>query len=292
MTRSLKRFCRLRPVLIGTMVGAACILALVMLFERQAKQPLVYIDYVEEEDFGDASFENGGKWYGLCERDSIRSIEDFRRTVANDQTLRVHFADFRWGEAVVRRIEKATPAYVYYRKGDVIFRKAKTIVLPAGDEYITDGKTRVRTHCCNDYTEAPPLIASDVVESPEEPLPESAPKLSVLPGTRAPSPPISESSSQGTPSWLWPAVAGGMYAQRHGHDHRNTPPPGTPTPFNQPPEDPPPPPPPDNPPPVPVPEPNGMLLLGFSIVVIIVVTIGCYRGVRRNKESESEGTGQ
>jgi hypothetical protein len=270
-----KRCWRSRPVFIGILAGAVLAVVFAIIALKPENEP-VYADLVDEENFDDASFENGGTWYGLCERNSIHSIEDFRKTVSSDETLKVHFADFKWEEAVIRRLEKATPAYVYYRKDSVVFRKVKAIELPAGDEYITDGKTRVRTHCCNDYTEAPPLIASYEAEPPpEEPLLEGAPLLPVLPGTRAPVP-VAHASSQGTPYWPWPVFGGGSNSP---HDHDPHRPPGYIEPFYYPP-----------PPPVHVPEPNGTLLVGFSVAVIALISVGCYRGVRRNNGSKPDGS--
>ncbi|OPY14313.1 MAG: hypothetical protein A4E66_00443 [Syntrophus sp. PtaB.Bin001] len=111
---------------------------------------------VKQEEFRDASYEENGKWYGLCKKNSVHSIADFRKTVEEDPVLKAHFADFKWENAKMGRLEKAIRAYVYYRKGDTIFRKKTPILLPRGDQYITDGNTRVRTSCCNSYAFAPP----------------------------------------------------------------------------------------------------------------------------------------
>jgi len=111
----------------------------------------------ELEAFDDATFERKGTWYGLCAKNSIHSVDDFRRTVANDPVLKTHYADFRWESAKMERLDQAILAYVYYRKDNKIFLAKKPIRLPTGDEYITDGYTRVRTFCCNNYTVAPPF---------------------------------------------------------------------------------------------------------------------------------------
>ena len=113
--------------------------------------------WTEQEAFVDANFERKGKWYGLCAKNSIHSVDDFRTTVSNDQVLKTHYADFRWENAKLERLDQAMLAYVYFRKDDKIFLTKKPIKLPAGDEYITDGYTRVRTFCCNNYTVVPPL---------------------------------------------------------------------------------------------------------------------------------------
>lgn len=111
---------------------------------KQDKMPI-------KEDFPDANYEANGKWYGLCKKQSIHSISDFRKTVSGDPVLKTHFADFDWDNAQMGKLEKSIRAYVDYRKNDTIFRKKTPIVLPAGDEYITDGNVKVRTNCCNSY---------------------------------------------------------------------------------------------------------------------------------------------
>ncbi len=121
------------------------------------KTKYAYNAGAEQEDVSDANFERKGKWYGLCAKNSIHSVDDFRKTVSNDPVLKTHYADFRWENAEMGRLDQATLAYVYFRKDDKILLTKKPIRLPAGDEYITDGYTRVRTFCCNNYTVAPPF---------------------------------------------------------------------------------------------------------------------------------------
>jgi hypothetical protein len=179
-----RRRWRSPAVLICTAAGMVLVAVLVVVaLKRSSTAPYVYTDLSTERDFEDESFESGGKWYGLCQRDSIRSVVDFRNTVASDQVLKTHFVGFEWERAVVKKLEKPVFAYVYFRKNDAIIRKAKPIKLPAGDEYITDGRRRIRTHCCNDYVEAPPPVVESSVEEPDGSLPQSASKIALLPGT-------------------------------------------------------------------------------------------------------------
>jgi hypothetical protein len=106
------------------------------------------------QEFNDADFECQDRWYGLCGKNSITSIDDFRKTASNDAVLKWHFADFKWEEAHMGRLGKDTLAYVFYRRNGQVFRKKSPIKLPAGDQYITDGKMFVRTYCCNNYVAA------------------------------------------------------------------------------------------------------------------------------------------
>ncbi len=138
------------------------------------------------EDFDDSNFEKKGKWYGLCKKNSVHSIADFKTTVSNDPVLKVHFADFNWENAQMGKLEKATWAYVYYRKENTIFHKKTPILLPAGDGYITDGITQIRTQCCNSYAAAP------------EPDKSEDPELDANPSAGLP--PLSSASFQDSPA--------------------------------------------------------------------------------------------
>jgi hypothetical protein len=166
--------------------------------------PYVYTDLSEETELQDESFESNGKWFGLCRKDSIHSIEDFRKTVENDQVLKAHFAGFQWDKAVVKKLEKPLYANVYFRKNDVIIRTKKALKLPAGDEYITDGTRRVRTHCCNDYEEAPPPLVESFMEESGGGAPAS--KIAAVPGA------VGSSGVYGASGW----GVGGGYASSGG----------------------------------------------------------------------------
>ena len=98
-----------------------------------------------------------GKYNGLCTKESIHSIEDFRKTVGEDRLLSAHFSGFNWESARLGKQERDVWVYVSYRKDDVIGWTSKPIRLPKGDGYISDEFHTVRTYWCNDYdTAAPP----------------------------------------------------------------------------------------------------------------------------------------
>jgi len=101
-----------------------------------------------------ATSEISHKWYGLCTKNSVHSIADFRRIVDEDPVLAKHFADFKWDQARMGRNEEAMTTFVTFRNNDVIRTGRKIVKLPAGDGYITDGERWVRTYCCNDYVKA------------------------------------------------------------------------------------------------------------------------------------------
>lgn len=118
------------------------------------------VQQVAEEEFEeptDPSGEINGKWYGLCQKNSIQSVEDFRRTVADDSVLAEHFSGFNWENAKLGEQDEETKVHVSYRKDNVIRQTSKLVKLPKGDRYITDGTHIVRTACCNDYVVPPPV---------------------------------------------------------------------------------------------------------------------------------------
>jgi len=106
------------------------------------------VDYIREID--NPSSEINGEWLGLCIKDTIKTVDDFRIQVEYDEVLSGHFKNFRWDTAEIRVLEKPAKAKVSHRKGDIILPSKKLITLPKGDRYITDGDRMVRTHCCND----------------------------------------------------------------------------------------------------------------------------------------------
>ncbi len=193
---------RRRVVIVLTAVFlAACLLIVTSIIAYRVTKPepeYTYTPLEEKEAFVNADFERKGKWFGLCTKNSIHSVEDFFRTVSSDPVLKIHYADFRWEKAKIERLDQAILAYVYYRKDDKIFLTKKPIRLPDGDEYITDGYTRVRTFCCNNYTvvprfgEAPGLLA----ELSTGPSPFEPPALLVDPSVVAP---VGQSAGQMAP---------------------------------------------------------------------------------------------
>jgi hypothetical protein len=96
-----------------------------------------------------------GVWYGLCPKNGIRSVEDFKRIVAGDPLLTAHFAGFDWDNAEMGSLEESIYAHLAYRKNGRIWTTRRRIRLPKGDGYITDGDRWVRTFCCNDYVASP-----------------------------------------------------------------------------------------------------------------------------------------
>lgn len=233
-----------------------------------------------EQDFQDASFEGNGKWYGLCNKNAIHSISDFRKIVSSDPILKVHYADFKWENATMGRLDKATWAYVHYRKSDTIFRKKTPIVLASGDEYITDGNVKVRTTCCNSYTAGPAVADLDA-----DPAAGASPLLEDDPS--AGTPPLnnniplasSEPIQDPTPAMMEGPVAldpnayggvppaivalGPALISSGGSD------PGGGTPSTDPID-------PNDPPdpggnPVPIPEPSTIFLLGIGVVYFLIL---------------------
>jgi hypothetical protein len=131
--------------------------------------PTIKVAMAEIQEPDSANSEISGKYYGLCKKNSIHSVEDFRKTVQNDPVLSAHFSEFNWESAKLGKQDKDVWTFVSYRKDDVIRRTSKPVRLPKGDGYISDGLRKVRTFCCNDYEIAPPPVQVSLA-SPEGPV--------------------------------------------------------------------------------------------------------------------------
>ncbi|RMF92799.1 MAG: hypothetical protein D6736_02805, partial [Nitrospinota bacterium] len=105
------------------------------------------------------------RWYGLCPKNSVKSLQDFRKLVLQDKLLRVYYSRFRWQQARLVTLNAPRLAYVSYQKDGQIARTRKKIRLPQGDTIITDGIIQVRTYCCNEVIEE--------VAAPEPPDPST-----------------------------------------------------------------------------------------------------------------------
>ena len=161
--------------------------------KESVKVQLAKIGLVNEEQFQeqavlditeiqDASSEIDGKWFGLCAKKSVHSVEDFHRTVTSDPVLSAYYAGFNWESAKMGRLEEETYAFVAHKKGDLIKKTSKPIKLPQGDGYITDGERTARTYCCND------IVLSPSAGVPEKEVPATPPLIpSIVPEPALPS---------------------------------------------------------------------------------------------------------
>lgn len=118
----------------------------------------------ELSEINNPNSEYQGSWVGLCKKQSIISVEDFKNIVQTDQTLLDYYYGFDWSQARIGNLKEDTLAYVAHRKNGIIGKTSKPIKLPKGDKYITDGIRTVRTYCCNDIVLTPsagtPLVQS------------------------------------------------------------------------------------------------------------------------------------
>lgn len=196
-------------------------------------------DYKDITEVEDASSEMDGEWLGLCEKNSIKSVEDFQRTVLNDKVLLAHYSGFDWNNARLGESDEEVLAFVSHRRGEVIKKTSKPIKLPKGDGYITDGTHTARTFCCNDI-----ILAPAAGPPPEE---------DVVVGFPSAMPPMEEFSLDPLPLTLPPemiSVYRESYPSRISH----------PTIYY----------PPATPPTQPVPEPATLILFGTGLFVIII----------------------
>lgn len=148
----------------------------------------------------DASSEIDGKWKGVCKKNSIHSVEDFKKTVQSDPVLSNHFAGFNWATARLEKQDKEIFAYVTHREGTIIQLTTKPIRLPKDDGYITDGVHAARTYCCNDIEMKPtagaPAAPVDMAPTAGAP----AAPIDMAPPAGAPADPIGMAPPAGAPA--------------------------------------------------------------------------------------------
>jgi hypothetical protein len=146
----------------------------------------------EMDEPPDASSQVNGKWYGLCPKNTTRTVEDLRRIIQSDPLLDRYYADFDWDRARTGRLSQPESVHMAYRKNDVIRYTKRQVQIPQKEHYVTDGKRRIKTSCCNDFIAAlPPSPAGEAAEPPvivaapaapethSEPAPPSKPSAPV-----------------------------------------------------------------------------------------------------------------
>jgi hypothetical protein len=210
------------------------------------------------------------------------SLGELRSAIANDSTVRAHYADFAVASTRVERLKSPQAFYVSYRVGDQIFWTKNALTIQAGETVLSDGAHLARTRCGNRLSAVPvaPVakleVAPEAMELPAgetplatiaapaelpvtpSPLTEIAAVPSIVPtsstplgGFFAPLPPyvpvgLGGSSTPGTPTS--PGTPGGPSGTPPGGGSGT--PPGTP--------------------PVPAPEPSALLMLGAGFAGILL----------------------
>ena len=208
--------------------------------------PQENVDYITEVQ--DASSELHGEWLGVCSKNSIHSVADFKRTVDNDPVLIRHFEGFNWENARLGKQNETLLVHVSHRKGEVIKQTSKPIRLPKGDGYITDGVRTIRTYCCND------LDISPSAGIPEKPMAAADPPPSLLPEILPAELFAGEETKQYRDVLDPSSIVKGPYGRRSIQKSDPSPPPPSPPP---------------SPPPVhPVPEPSALYLMGIGMVAL------------------------
>jgi len=212
-----------------------------------------------------------------------------RNAVAQDPTVRAHYANFVVASARVERLQKTQAFYVSYRIGNDIFWTKNAVTIRAGETVLSDGANIARTRCGNRLSTVPVApnaknepasaameIADGGVElaSIETPAPAEMP-VTPLPATTIATPPAVPGVSPvgvfapplpsfpigsgtplppGSPSTPTPP-SGPTPTPPSGPTPPSTPPPSGPTPPAIPPAT----------PPVPAPESSALLMLATGI---------------------------
>lgn len=217
------------------------------------------------------------------------STSELRSAIANDSTVRAHYADFVVASTHVERLKASQAFYVSYRVGNNIFWTKNALTIPAGETILSDGNHLARTRCGNRLSAVPaaPVAALEIapaaMEAPAgEPLvaavgpiaaPAELPVTSVPLTELAAAPPsqtVPTSPSGGIflplPPYLPVGLGGGSTPGTPGSPGSSSPPAGPPsTPPTPPPGTPP------ATPPVQAPEPSALLMLGAGFAAILLL---------------------
>ena len=145
-------------------LGGGCLLTKHLLAPAADRQtPTQELQAISTPDSLDPTTQ---EWRGLCPKNSVGSVEALQATINNDPVLKAHFSTLDLSKATTGTTTGLTRAVVYHRKGNVLAPTSKAITIPAGDKYVTDGVTRVRMQCCNDYVVVPPAPPVETYSPP------------------------------------------------------------------------------------------------------------------------------
>lgn len=84
-----------------------------------------------------------------------RDANQLRNAVAQDPTVRAHYANFVLASARVERLPKTQAFYVSYRIGNDIYWTKHAVAIPAGETVLSDGEHIARTRCGNRLSTVP-----------------------------------------------------------------------------------------------------------------------------------------
>jgi hypothetical protein len=204
------------------------------------------------------------------------SAGELRSAIANDSTVRAHYADFVVANARVERLKTPQAFYVSYRVGNNIFWTKNALTIPAGETILSDGNHLARTRCGNRLSVVPaaPVAAAEVAPAAME-APEGGPLVAAVGPIAAPAElpvtptPLTEIAAAPPIQMVATSPSGGIFLPPYlpvGLGGRSTP--GSSTPPSGPPSTPPVTPPAT--PPVPAPEPSALLMLGAGFAGILL----------------------
>lgn len=109
------------------------------------------------------------RWFGLCSAYSAKTVAGFKAQVMSDPQLMEHYRYFDWEKAVVVANPQDWYSSVLYKKSGKVYWTKKRLLIKKGEKLLTDGKSLVRTYCCNQIDLAPP---GPFLPPPDEPPPE------------------------------------------------------------------------------------------------------------------------
>jgi hypothetical protein len=109
----------------------------------------------------------------------VDSVDELRKAIATDAVVADHYKGFDLSKARVERLNTPRVAHVSYRIGEHVYWTRKSMVLPAGEQVITDGSRVARIRCANQVADLPGATspaepAAGVLDTPSHSRPLSA----------------------------------------------------------------------------------------------------------------------
>ncbi len=175
----------------------------------------------------------------------VHSPQDVVAAMERDPVVKAHYASVRPLALRVEPLRDTMQAHVSYRVGDAVYWTKRTLTLRAGEPVLTDGSMTIRARCGNIISMEPMAPALENEPAPPvfdlniQPFAPSGDPFSLDP------PPDPEIPIGGAPPMGTPVPFGGPPP---GPPSR---PPGSVTPFSE--------------PPLPVPEPSTWVLVGIGL---------------------------
>lgn len=94
---------------------------------------------------------NKDKWYGLCQRNSVKNVADLMRLIKSDKKLSGFYADVNVWK--LHKVNMSGKYHVYWQDGGKYYVTKNKLAISSKEAVYTDGYVYIRGHCCNKIVE-------------------------------------------------------------------------------------------------------------------------------------------